>query len=212
MKAAQADNIAWDTSLRRQSPSRTLRAHPLKEQVALVEIKPLSVVAHDAIEALLDAAFGPDRFGRTAYRMRSGTRALAALSFAAFDDGRLIGTLQSWPVALEHSDGSRTPLVMVGPVAVMPDVQRGGTGRLMMDAMVAAAQTSADAPLMMIGDPEYYSRFWGFTDDATGAWDLPGPFERRRLLARAANGHVPPACAGDVVPDPARIPEDNDNR
>jgi predicted N-acetyltransferase YhbS len=157
-----------------------------------------------AVEALLDAAFGPDRFGRTAYKLRTGTFALPHLSFAAFDGARLVGTLQSWPVALEQAQGRRTPLVMVGPVAVEPDVQRGGIGRAMMDALVLAADSSADAALMMIGDPEYYGRFWGFDADATGGWDLPGPFERRRLLARAANGHAPPALAGIVVPDPAR--------
>src|SRR3546814_9855707 len=78
---------------------------------------------------------------------------------------------------------------MVGPVAVRPDVQRGGHGRALMAHMLAAAEARADAALMMIGDPEYYGRFFGFTADATGAWDLPGPFEKRRLLARAANGH-----------------------
>lgn len=160
-----------------------------------------------AVEALLDAAFGPDRFGRTAYRLRAGTFALPDLSFAAFDQGRLVGTLQSWPVALAQGDGGRVPLVMVGPVAVEPDVQRGGIGRAMMDALVAAADAGADGALMMIGDPEYYGRFWGFAADATGCWDLPGPFERRRLLARAAHGHAPPATAGEVVPDPARNPD-----
>jgi predicted N-acetyltransferase YhbS len=185
-------------------------AHPLEEQPALVEIKPLSAVSEAAVEALLDAAFGSDRFGRTAYRLRAGTVALPALSFAAFDDDRLVGTLQSWPVALNGPDGTHTPLVMVGPVAVEPDVQRGGIGRAMMDALVAAADEGADAALMMIGDPEYYGRFWGFDADATGGWALPGPFERRRLLARAAHGHVPPGTAGDVVPDPARNPVAND--
>lgn len=135
-----------------------------------------------------------------------GTLALPDLSFAAFADDRLVGTLQSWPVALEQADGNRVALVMVGPVAVEPDLQRGGIGRAMMDVLVATADRCADAALMMIGDPEYYGRFWGFDATATGGWDLPGPFEQRRLLARAANGHQPPASAGNVVPDPARNP------
>lgn len=192
---------------RRQSAPRPLRALPLKEQPALVEIKPLSAVSPAAVEALLDAAFGPDRFGRTAYRLRTGTCALPDLSFAALDGDRLVGSLQSWPVALQSAADERVPLVMVGPVAVEPDVQRGGIGRAMMDALVAAADAGADAALMMIGDPEYYGRFWGFTADATGGWDLPGPFERRRLLARSAHRHDPPAINGHVVPDPARNPD-----
>jgi predicted N-acetyltransferase YhbS len=44
----------------------------------------------------------------------------------------------------------------------------------------------------MIGDPDYYGRFWGFSAAYTGEWDLPGPFERHRLLARAANPAVLP--------------------
>ncbi len=42
----------------------------------------------------------------------------------------------------------------------------------------------APDPQVLIGDPEYYGRFFGFAADQTGRWDLPGPFERRRLLAR----------------------------
>ena len=44
----------------------------------------------------------------------------------------------------------------------------------------------------MIGDPEYYGRFWGFSDEHTGGWNLPGPFEPRRLLARCDNPAVLP--------------------
>jgi predicted N-acetyltransferase YhbS len=112
----------------------------------------------------------------------------------------LIGTIQCWPVAHRAADGTATPLVMVGPVAVRPDVQRGGHGRALMVHMLAAAETRADSALMMIGDPEYYGRFFDFTAEATGAWDLPGPFERRRLLARAVNGHGLPTMVGTIGP------------
>lgn len=164
------------------------------------------MAADAAVEAVLDAAFGADRFGRTAYRVRQGTRALPALSVSAWDGAALIGTLQSWPVALATADGARMPLIMVGPVAVLPERQRDGMGRAMMAAMIDAAERQADAALMLIGDPEYYGRFFGFAADATGAWTLPGPYEQRRLLARPANGHAPAALAGEVVPDPARNP------
>lgn len=160
----------------------------------------MSAIEHAAVEDLLDAAFGPDRFGRTAYRLREGGAAIAALSFALVEDGALIGTIQCWPVAHRGADGAETPLVMVGPVAVRPDIQRGGHGRALMAHMLDAAEKEADGALMMIGDPEYYGRFFAFTADATGAWDLPGPFEKRRLLARAVNGHHVPTGAGMIGP------------
>ncbi|WP_293697811.1 MULTISPECIES: GNAT family N-acetyltransferase [unclassified Sphingopyxis] len=166
----------------------------------MVELLPLSDIAPQAVEALLDAAFGADRFGRTAYRIRQGMDAIPRLSFAAVEDGALIGTIQCWPVAHRTADGAVTPLVMVGPVAVRPDLQRGGHGRVLMTHMLTAAEDGADGALMMIGDPEYYGRFFGFDADATAAWDLPGPFEQRRLLARAVNGHALPMGAGMIGP------------
>ncbi|PKP87151.1 MAG: GNAT family N-acetyltransferase [Alphaproteobacteria bacterium HGW-Alphaproteobacteria-17] len=166
----------------------------------MVELLPLSDIEPSAVEALLDAAFGTDRFERTAYRIRKGMNAVPALSFAAVEADALIGTIQCWPVAHRAADGAVTPLVMVGPVAVRPDLQRGGHGRVLMAHMLAAAETAADGALMMIGDPEYYGRFFGFSADATGAWDLPGPYEKRRLLARAVNGHMVPTGAGTIGP------------
>jgi predicted N-acetyltransferase YhbS len=80
------------------------------------------------------------------------------------------------------------PLIMVGPVAVEPAHQKGGHGRALMDAVVAAARAQRTEPLMMIGDPEYYGRFWGFSAQGTSGWDAPGPFERRRLLALSVDG------------------------
>ena len=166
----------------------------------MVELLPLSDIEPQAVEHLLDLAFGTDRFGRTAYRIRQGMDAVPALSFAAVEDGALVGTIQCWPVAHHAPDGGVAPLVLVGPVAVRPDVQRGGHGRLLMAHMLKAAETEADGALMMIGDPEYYGRFFGFAADATGEWDLPGPYETRRLLARAVNGHRPPTGAGMIGP------------
>lgn len=177
-------------------------ASPIEEHRALVEIKPLTDVAPDQIEMLLDAAFGADRFARTAYRVRAGTAPVADLSFAALRGGDLVGTLQSWPVCWTGTDGRRIPLVMVGPVAVQPAVQRGGIGRTLMQNLMSAAEACADGALMMIGDPEYYERFFGFSAAATGAWRLPGLVDRRRLLARSANGHAVPSGAGDIGPRP----------
>lgn len=149
-----------------------------------IRLAPLADADPHAVEALLDAAFGVDRHRRTAYRIRAGTSAIPALSFAAFDGSRLIGSLQSWPVALDH-----VPMILVGPVAVAPDVQRGGVGKALMTALLDAAPRD---PLVMIGDPEYYARFFGFSAAATQGWQVPGPVERHRLLARF-DGPLPEA-------------------
>lgn len=154
----------------------------------MITIAPIAKAAPDAVEALLDEAFGADRHGRTAYKLRAGVDAIPALSFAAFEGDALVGTLQSWPIELADMAGGAEPLVLVGPVAVRPDRQRDGIGKRLMQVMLAAADESDAPPLMLIGDPEYYDRLFGFTALATGGWSIPGPVERHRLLARIAPG------------------------
>lgn len=163
----------------------------MAERQVVSHLLPLDSQPDAAIEALLDSAFGPDRHGRTAYRIRAGMPWLPALSFAMTDDiDGLVGTLQSWPVALTDAAGRQVPLIMVGPVAVAPSHQKGGHGRALMDAVVDCARNLGTEPLMMIGDPEYYGRFWGFSAAETGGWDAPGPFERHRLLALSVDGRA----------------------
>ncbi len=147
----------------------------------MADLRPLATIAPTAIEALLDAAFGVDRHNRTAYRVRAGLRTIDALSFAWIDAGEMTGCIQCWPVQLNGDDGGTMPLVMVGPVAVAPDRQGTGIGRALMAATIGAAGTAA--PLMLVGDPEYYGRF-GFTAERTAGWRLPGPHEQHRILAR----------------------------
>lgn len=167
----------------------------------MIALVPLAVADPQAVDALLDRAFGPERRTRTAYQVRGGTLPVPDLSFAALDaDGTLLGTIQCWPVALACDDGAVVPLVMVGPVAVAPERQQGGIGRALMERMLDAVP---DCPaegcesLMLVGDPEYYGRFFDFTAERTASWRLPGPFEPRRLLAR---GDRVPDCPGMLGP------------
>lgn len=156
-------------------------------------IIPLADVAPDLVEALLDTAFEPERRGRTAYTVREGTQWLPGLSFAALDEDEcLAGSIQCWPVALTDPAGRAHPMIMVGPVAVMPHLQGQGFGKALMTASLTAIDPRAPLPQVMIGDPEYYGRFFGFANDHTAGWDLPGPFERHRLLCRTANPAVLP--------------------
>jgi predicted N-acetyltransferase YhbS len=154
---------------------------------------PLDQVDPAKIEGLLDRAFEPERHTRTAYKVREGTAWLPALSFAAIDaNERLVGSLQTWPVALTDREGRAHPLLMVGPVAVLPERQGEGFGTALMLAILAAIDPAAPLPQVMIGDEPYYSRF-GFSATPAAGWSLPGPWDPRRLLVRAADPSLLPA-------------------
>jgi predicted N-acetyltransferase YhbS len=152
----------------------------------MTDLQPLDQIPPEQTEALLDAAFGTDRHGRTAYLLRSGSLAIHDLSFAIKDKGMLVGTIQCWPVQI-----SGKKLVLVGPVAVLPERQGQGIGHDLMYATLDAAARLGEPAMVMIGDPEYYDRF-GFTAVETGGWALPGPWEPHRLLARNVGGHILP--------------------
>lgn len=177
---------------------RPIPVPPERGMPSLVTIVPIAEIDPVLIEQLLDHAFGRDRHDRTAYRIRAGASAIPGLSFAALEAGEVAGSIQCWPASLTADSGSVVPLVMVGPVAVEPVMQQRGIGRLLMRHMLVTARAAQqDNGLVLIGDPEYYGRFFGFSAERTGRWRVPGPVDRHRLLARGKNV---PHDAGSLGP------------
>lgn len=153
---------------------------------------PLTATEPALVEQLLDTVFGEERHARTAYRIREGTEWLEALSFAVLDEeDYLTGTIQLWPVALTDPKGRAHPMLMVGPVAVMPGRQGEGYGKALMSAALGAIDPRAALPQVLIGDEAYYGA-WGFAAAPTPAWRCPGPWDPARLLVRSANPAVLP--------------------
>ena len=127
-------------------------------------------------ENLLDRVMGEVRFRRASERMREGR--LPAISLNAVDkNGSVIGTVRLWHV---KADGL-TDALMLGPLAVDPAFQGLGIGVALMNAALAHAKKAAFSAIILVGDPEYFSRF-GFEAALAANLVMPGPFERRRLL------------------------------
>lgn len=168
--------------------------------MAEATIIPLDNVDPALIEDLLDRAFDPERKKRTAYKVREGTDWLPTLSFAALDENDMVaGSIQCWPVALTDPDGKAHPMIMVGPVAVLPEQQKSGFGKALMAATLSSIDPRAPLPQVMVGDMDYYGRFWGFDNEHTSGWKLPGPWDPQRLLVRCDNPAILPP-AGSLGP------------
>jgi putative acetyltransferase len=76
------------------------------------------------------------------------------LSFTALTNGGVVGH-----VTASRATVATDPVVAVGPIGVLPDRQGAGIGSALMEALLAAAD-GADVPLVvLLGAPEYYSRF-----------------------------------------------------
>ena len=161
-------------------------------------ILPLNAIDSGWTEELLDRAFGEARQARTAYRIREGTEPLGNLCFAAMDDNDyIVATIQAWPVGLTDAEGKPHPLIMVGPVAVLPERQGEGFGKALITAQISVIDDGATParpalPQVLIGDAAYYGA-WGYTAQPTQGWRCPGPYDGDRLLVRADNPAILPA-------------------
>ena len=133
-----------------------------------------------AREALLDEAFGGGaaRRRKTSERLRKGRLPAEGLALIAADRARVVGTARLWNVAR----GENKPALLLGPVAVAADCRGIGIGAALVRRAIAAARKLGHGAVILVDNAPYYSRF-GFTAEKTAALRLPGPFERRRLLA-----------------------------
>jgi predicted N-acetyltransferase YhbS len=160
----------------------------------------------EAIEVLLDAAFGPERQKKTAYRFREGNKRCAGLSFVVRTSttGLLCATIEFWPiVVVAKQDGLQSyPALLLGPIAVDKHYQGQGLGSALMQVGLAAASAQGHQTVLLVGDMAYYGRF-GFSNDKTQGWQLPGPVEQQRVLAWGVT-HTLPEQACVLAPSMAK--------
>ena len=142
------------------------------------EIRQEKHIDHDAREALLDRAYGPERFTKCSQRLREDRLPAGGLSFVATEGSRIVGTVRLWNV----SAGPGRAALLLGPLAVDPAHRSQGIGGKLMRHAIAAARMRGHRAILLVGDPEYYERF-GFSAENTALLWMPGAYDRRRLLA-----------------------------
>lgn len=129
-----------------------------------------------AREALLDAAFGPARFRKTAERLRAGRVPAHGLALVAKDAGALVGTLRLWSI-----DAGGVPALLLGPLAVAQSHRSRGLGRRLTAEALFRAFTAGHKAVLLVGDAPYYEAF-GFSRNETLRLALPGPVDEARFL------------------------------
>lgn len=143
-----------------------------------------------ALLDLLDHAFGPGRFVKVSERVREFARFRPDLSFCAETAVGIVGVVRLWDIRI----GS-TPALFLGPLAVHSASRLDGLGGRLVERAGAAADALGEGPILLVGDPPYFSRF-GYSAEPTAGVRLPGPVDPRRVLARGAKGPL----AGPVGP------------
>ncbi len=142
-------------------------------------IRPAQPEDRAAIAALNARAMGPGRFARTAYRVREE----APAGFSPFCRVSLLGDRLVAAVRFtEVSIGGRGGALLLGPLAVEPELANRGYGRGLVGTALEEARAAGIALVVLVGDEPYYARL-GFRRVPTGQILLPGPVDPNRLLA-----------------------------
>jgi predicted N-acetyltransferase YhbS len=152
-----------------------------------------------AREQLLDAAFGPGRFGKTCERLREGRAPAQGLALVAHLGDELVGTIRFWHVQA----GAAHAALLLGPVAVDSRHRSLGVGRkLIAEGLFRAVQRGHKA-VILVGDAAYYNRL-GFSRALTGGLSLPGPVDDARFLGLELDPGALAGAQGLVRPTGAR--------
>jgi predicted N-acetyltransferase YhbS len=147
-----------------------------------------------AREALLDTCFGKNRHERTCQRLRDGRKPAEGLALSAVVGGQLVGTVRLW-----HVSAGGVPALVLGPLAVDSVYRKLGIGAALMDHALAAARARGHRAVLLLGDAPYYARF-GFSAAKAAELQLPGAFERERLLALELEDSARDGAWGMIVP------------
>lgn len=147
------------------------------------------------INAILDDAFGMDRLTKTSYRLREGSTPVEGLSFTAELDGRLVGSIQFWPIVI----GSATNALLLGPLAVLPVYQGFGLGMALIGKGLKEARAKGHSLVVLVGDEPYYGRA-GFRPFADRSVSLPGPYDPDRVLFAELEDDAAKGVSGLILP------------
>ena len=118
-----------------------------------------------------------------------------AISLVATLNGRVVGHILFTPVTIDPDAGAR--LAGLAPMSVLPGLQRQGIGGQLIRAGLDACRLAGYTGVVVVGYPEYYSRF-GFTPAHTHGLRYEAPLPPDVFMALELRPAGLPAGPGVV--------------
>ena len=117
-------------------------------------------LAHDKdlknIEKLLDEAFGPGRYARTAYRYREKHNLISEYSYIYQDNKQLLASISFSQIFINNINKG----LLLGPLAVKPGHDGKGYGVALVETTIKIIKKSKKYNfIVLVGDIDYYRRF-----------------------------------------------------
>lgn len=124
--------------------------------------------------------------------MRDAGCFVPELDMVAEVEGKVVGNIVYTRAAVIDDGGAAHAVLCFGPIAVLPESQRMGVGRALIEGTTKIARESGHTAVLIYGDPSYYSRF-GFV--AAETFDIGTP-DNRYVPGLQALELAPGALAG----------------
>ena len=147
----------------------------------------------DAVDLLLDQAFGPAWRLKPSTDLRKIAPPLPGLDLVARNDAQIIGTVRAGRVSI----GAGHSAVMLGPLAVSPAIQGQGIGSTLVRQFLDSAAWANHGSVLLVGDIDFYGRF-GFTHAIDHGIRLED--SGSRLLIKGLTTAALSGLNGDVTP------------
>ena len=131
----------------------------------------------EEVHRLMELGFSAGHQQRNIWDLRQAER-IPELSIVAEDQsqpGVLMGSIRFWPITI-----AGLPSVLLGPLAVDPDLRGFGIGMELVRKGLAQAELGIWHFCFVSGEPDYYPKL-GFTKINQSQLDLPSPIEEERL-------------------------------
>jgi putative acetyltransferase len=135
-------------------------------------VRPERLTDVDAVHHVNEAAFGrPEEASLVDALRRSNAM---TLSLVAEQGGRIVGHILFSPVEIDREDG-RDAALGLGPMAVLPEVQKHGIGSALIRAGLERLREAGHGAVVVLGHTSYYPRFGFERAERFGLrWEVEG--------------------------------------
>lgn len=137
------------------------------------------------------------------HKLRQSPQYVPQLDCVLEHEGRLVGHIAYAEGTLTDEAGHAQPLLLFGPVSVLPQYQNHGFGGALISGTLEQAKQLGYAAVVITGNPAYYRRFGFEPASAHGIFhkDFPKGEASPFFLCRVLNAQKAPALRG-VYQDP----------
>ena len=116
-------------------------------------------VEYSAVEMIHQSAFGGKKEADVVRAIRQSTGYRPEWSLVCEQSGQITGHIMFSYVGLEDEDGRTRQIVVLAPLAVLPDKQLSGVGSALVQHGIGLIGSLSEPLVVLRGDLAYYARF-----------------------------------------------------